>query len=154
MTDVYLTATDEPVVPIRLVRTGDLDGWLESLTPAARQWVRTRGFEAKPGQSAWLPDADGRPSRVAAGWDGRDSLEALGGLPLTLPEGVYQLESEVSEVTLLGWGAGAYQYQRYRAATREPARLMLPLSASGPRLGNFAEAIRLVRDLVSKEVNG
>ncbi len=149
MTDVFLTATDEPVYPIHLVRTDDLDAWLETLPGARRRWVERAGFLAKPGQSTWLPDDDGRPGAVAAGWDGKDSLDTLGALPLTLSEGVYRLADPVTELQLIGWATGAYQYQRYRAATREPARLLLDAGQNVARLANFAAAIALVRDLIN-----
>jgi hypothetical protein len=109
MIDVFVTATDEPVVPIRLVRTVDLATWLEALPDHERQWARSAGFQAKPGQTAWLADSSGRPASVAAGWDGSDSLETLGALPLTLPEGVYSVGQDISELQLLGWATGAYQ---------------------------------------------
>jgi leucyl aminopeptidase len=149
MTDVFVTATDEPVTPIRLVRTEDLPGWMESLPDAQRRWARSSGFEARPGQVAWLPDDAGRPATVAAGWDGGDTLETLGGLPLGLPEGVYRVDHPVSELQLLGWAVGAYQYQRYRAAAREPARLMLPAEQNGARIANLAAAVSLIRDLIN-----
>lgn len=149
MTDVFITATDETVTPIRLVRTGDLDSWRETLSPAQRGWAASAGFAGKPGQTAWLPDAEGNPAVVVAGWDGEDSLAALGGLPLTLPEGVYRMDHETTELQILGWATGAYQYQRYKAADRRPARLMLPAEQDGRRIENFAAAITLVRDLIN-----
>ena len=149
MTDVFLTATDEPVTPICLVRADEVENWLEGLPETARQWAASGGFRGKPGQVVWLPDEAGRPGSVAAGWDGRDSLETLGGLPLTLAEGVYRLDGAVSELQLLGWALGSYQFERYKTAGRQPARLMLPAAANGKRIGNFARAIRLVRDLIN-----
>ncbi len=149
MTDVLITATDEPVTPIRLVRTENLTTWLESLSESERRWAKSSGFEAKPGQSTWLPDDAGHPAVVAAGWSGQDSLETLGGLPLSLPEGVYQVEDPVSELQLLGWAVGAYQYQRYREASRAPARLLLPAGQNAARLAAFAAATNLVRDLIN-----
>lgn len=149
MTDVFITATDEPVVPIRLVSTAELADWQASLSAPARRWADSAGFAAKPGQTAWLPDDAGQPGRVAAGWDGEDSLASLGGLPLALPEGVYRMDHDVSELQLLGWATGAYQYQRYKAAERGPARLMLPAEHDGRRIENFAAAVTLIRDLIN-----
>ncbi|MBK80783.1 MAG: leucyl aminopeptidase [Gammaproteobacteria bacterium] len=149
MNDVFVTATDEAVTPIRLVRTEALDEFLGSLGDAERRWAERGGFKAKPGQAVWLPDASGAPGRVAVGWDGRDSLSTLGGLPLTLAEGVYQIEGEVTELQLLGWATGAYQFERYRTAERQPARLMLPAAHDGNRLANLAAATTLIRDLIN-----
>ena len=149
MTDVFITASDEPIIPIRLVQTDNLASWLESLTDTQRSWVRSAGFEARPGQIAWLPDDAGQPAAVAAGSDGEDTLATLGGLPLTLPEGAYRVDSPVTELALLGWAVGAYQFQRYRAVPRKPARLMLPADADGTRIANLAAAVTLIRDLIN-----
>jgi leucyl aminopeptidase len=149
MTDLFLTADDGAAVPIRLVRADAVDAWLESLPEAARRWAASAGFRAKPGQVAWLPDDAGGPGSVAAGHDGRDSLETLGGLPLTLPEGVYRLTEPVSELQLLGWAVGGYQFDRYKAAGRKPARLLLPDGQNAARLGHFAAAVGLIRDLIN-----
>ncbi|MFU8817587.1 MAG: leucyl aminopeptidase family protein [Pseudomonadales bacterium] len=149
MTDVFITATDEPVISIRLVRSDEFGAWLEGLPEAARQWVASSGFKARAGQTVWLPDEAGRPGSVAVGWDGGDSLDTLGGLPMTLAEGVYRIDGAVSELQLLGWALGSYQFDRYKAATRKPARLMLPAASDGNRLGNLARATGLVRDLIN-----
>ncbi len=149
MTDVYITATDEPVTSIRLVRTEDMESWKASLPERHRRWVTSTRFEAKPAQWLWLPDDAGNPATVAAGWDGSDSLATLGGLPLTLPEGLYRVEEPVSEVQLLGWAVGAYQFQRYHAASRRPARLVLPQAHDGDRLAHLADAVTLARDLIN-----
>jgi len=149
MNEVFVTATDESVTPLRLVRTDDLEAWAAELPEHQRRWVTRSGFEAKPGQVAWLPDATGIPALVAAGWDGKDDIASLGGLTLTLAEGVYQLQHDVSELQLLGWAMGAYQYQRYKTAGREPARLMLPAARDGVRLANLHGAVTLIRDLIN-----
>jgi leucyl aminopeptidase len=144
-----ITEADTPATPIRLVRSDGLDAWLAALDGTARLWAARAGFRAKPGQIVWLPDAEGSPGAVAAGWDGRNSLDTLGGLPLALSEGVYRLESPVSELQLLGWALGAYQFDRYKAASRQPARLLLPENHAADRIGDFAAAVALIRDLIN-----
>jgi hypothetical protein len=89
MTDILITATDEAVTAITLVSPEGFGDWHGSLTDDAREWVARASFTGKAGQLVWLPDDQGRPSTVAAGWDGMDTLESLGGLPLSLPDGVY-----------------------------------------------------------------
>jgi leucyl aminopeptidase len=149
MTDTYLTATDRPVTLLRLVRETELAACLGTLNETQRGWVTGTGFQAKPGQIAWLADGQGRPGQVLAGWDGSDSLDTLGGLPLSLPEGVYRLDGTASELQLLGWGLGAYQFTRYKAATRLPASLLLPTGTRADRLQHLTEAVTLARDLIN-----
>ncbi len=149
MTDVFLSETSDPVTPLRLIRADDLEGWLSALDARTAAWVRSRGFEAKTGQWAWLPDEDGNPGSVAVGWDGKDNLETLGGLALSLPEGVYRVDGPATPLQLLGWALGAYQFGRYKAANREPARLLVESPALSASLASFESAVTLVRDLIN-----
>jgi len=149
MSDALLTTNDTPATPIRLVRAADFDDWLASLDERARAWVQSADFTGKPGQTAWLPDQDGRPATVIAGWDGRDSLATLGGLPFTLPAGAYRLDQPVSDLQLLGWAMGAYRFERYRSNGREAARLLVPERNAAQRLQELDMAITLVRDLIN-----
>ncbi len=149
MTDLFLSATTEPVTPVSLVRTEDLSTWLESLEPAAAAWARSRDFQAKTNQFVWLPDGSGHPGQLAVGWDGADNLETLGGLALSLPGGVYRINAEVSQLQKLGWALGGYQFERYKNAKREPARLLVGSEEEATRLASFESAITLVRDLIN-----
>ena len=149
MTDVFISSTTDPVTPITLVRTEDLSTWLESLDPAAAAWARSNGFEAKNSQFVWLPDGTGNPGLVAVGWDGDDNLETLGGLALNLPQGVYRIDAEVSQLQLLGWALGGYQFERYKTAPRDPAKLLVVSEEDAAALASFESAITLVRDLIN-----
>ncbi len=94
---------------------------------------------------AWLEDNDG--PLVVSGWDGKASLATLGHLPLALPEGEYTVLDKVSDLDLLGWGLGAYQFTRYKAAERTPAKLAL--TAEQHKVVNATLAVNLTRDLIN-----
>lgn len=122
------------------------------LDAAQRRWLDANGFEAKPGTTLLLADAQGKLARVLVGADATDPLTALAALPMTLPEGTYRLADEGmaldSVQATLGWALGAYQFTRYREAKRAPATLAVDaaiLAAVQP----LAEATALVRDLVN-----
>ncbi|HEY5644969.1 MAG TPA: leucyl aminopeptidase family protein [Pseudomonadales bacterium] len=140
---------DGPRTSIALIPTAGFDDWLKAQPPLSRVWIDRQQFKAKTGQFAWLPDDGGAPDSVVAGWDGKDPLDALGSLPFGLPEGVYELATPASALQLIGWGLGAYQFDRYRAAERQPAELVLPSSADAEAIGNEVAAVRLVRDLIN-----
>ena len=144
--DVLLTDATNPT-RIRLVLTDSEQAWRESLIESAQSWLDRQRFRAKPGQVAWLEDAEG--PLVAVGWNGRDDLATLGGLPMTLPEGDYQLLDAVTELQLLGWALGAYLFTRYKDPTRSPARLALADNQPLDRIVNTAEATSLTRDLIN-----
>jgi leucyl aminopeptidase len=149
MSDALLSSSDTPTTPITLVETARFEHWAGSLDPAARAWLHSAGFTARSSQFAWLPDANGLPARVVVGWDGHDNLTTLGALPYALPIGNYRLEDPASDLQVLGWALGAYRFTRYRTASREPARLLIPAANAAPRLQAQAMAIRLVRDLIN-----
>ncbi len=142
----YVAASDNPT-PIELVKTEDFDTYLEGLSDAQRTWLDRQGFDARRGQFAWLED--GADARVVCGWDGEDNLASLGGLPMSLPEGDYAVTTRVSDLQLLGWGLGGYQFLRYRDAKRTPARLVIPADADADKIVNTTLAVALTRDLIN-----
>ena len=141
-------------LPIVALTAGDLAAVLDGCSAAERRWAEGTGFRADPATSLLLPGADGAPARVLAGiTDPADPL-ALAHLPMALPAGTYRLDPGrgrrvEAHRALLGWGMGAYQFERYRRPARAPARLVLDGAAEISE--GFAElkATLLVRDLVN-----
>jgi leucyl aminopeptidase len=148
VTGALITAHDGSATPIRLVQAAEFDAWSGGLDTRSKAWITSAGFTGKPGQFAWLPNADGHPDSVVTGWDGRDNLATLGGLSFALAAGVYRLESPASELQLLGWALGAYRFERYRTGGRPAAQLLVAEPAAS-RLQELDFAISLVRDLIN-----
>ncbi|MEM1142982.1 MAG: leucyl aminopeptidase family protein [Pseudomonadota bacterium] len=142
----YISEADNPT-PLELVTKEGFATLLESLSEPQRGSLSRQGFRAEANQFAWL-DTDSSP-HVVCGWDGEDNLATLGSLPMKLPEGEYVLNNDVSDLQLLGWGLGSYQFVRYRKAKRAPAKLLLPASGDGDRIVNSAHAVALCRDLIN-----
>jgi len=142
----FVVAPDSPT-RIQLIESVEAEAWRQTLEPSQRDWLDRQNFRAETGQTAWLEDGDG--ARVVVGWDGRDDLATLGGLPLVLPEGDYTLTNSVSDLQLTGWGLGSYQFARYKAASRAPARLALPDANDGDKVINTTEAVALTRNLIN-----
>ncbi|MEO8959420.1 MAG: leucyl aminopeptidase family protein [Rudaea sp.] len=119
--------------------------------PAAR-WLQSSGFRGLPGSSCLLPDAQGQLRAVLVGISLDNDLYAFAGLPQTLPEGDYQLDAAGTAVdpqqVALGWGLGAYCFDRYRKPKREPARLVIDRDVSRA-IAPLLEAVCRVRDLVN-----
>ena len=141
--------TTDPVdpTPIHLVQADELDALRESLGPEQALWLDRQGFHAKPGEFAFADGAAG--AAVYVGWDGKDNLASLGGLPTKLPEADYTLASAVTDLQLTGWGLGAYQFTRYRPAKRAVARLEMPASNDADKVHNTTLATALARDLIN-----
>ena len=142
-------------LPLVLVDRASLPTWRGGQTAAVQAWLDAHGFSATPGAPLLVPGSDGRPGFfLAAIADAQDPL-ALAHLPVALPAGTYRLSPE-SPVTvapglaLLGWGLGAYKFDRYLKPARAPARLVLD-AAQPEHAEAFAllKASTLVRDLIN-----
>jgi len=143
----FISESDSPI-PIELITPTALEAFADTLAQAQRDSLTRQGFRADSGQFAWLEEEEGAV-RVLVGWGGEDSLATLGALPMNLPEADYTISGEVSDLQLLGWGLGSYQFVRYRQAKREPARLLLPASADRDAILNSTRAVALCRDLIN-----
>jgi leucyl aminopeptidase len=144
-----ITEHDGPRTAIQIIQKAELEAWRDSLPSKSRDWIDRQQFKAGNGQFAWLADDQGAPDSVVVGWDGAEAFTALGSLPFKLPEGIYELSSAVSDQLLLGWGLGAYHFDRFKAADRQPAQLLLPASAARDEVVNQVNAMQLVRDLIN-----
>ena len=119
-----LPADSSPATTLQLINSEQLAVFTNNLSATDQQWLKRQSFKAEAGQIAWLENGDGVLGRAEG-----DSLATLGHLPYTLPEGVYRLKESATFIALLGWGLGSYAFNRYKAAEREPAQLILPDSA-------------------------
>ncbi|MFC4726804.1 leucyl aminopeptidase family protein [Coralloluteibacterium thermophilus] len=136
----------------------DRDGfaaWLDGAPAAARAWCAAQAFSAEPGTSLLVPGTDGAPAFAAIGVAGAaDDCHAIAHAPLQLPPGDYRLAPEAGIAldpgrAALGWGLGAYRFERYRRPQRAPARLVTDEALGGSVHADVLAACTLVRDLVN-----
>ncbi|MEM7000649.1 MAG: leucyl aminopeptidase family protein [Pseudomonadota bacterium] len=139
-----LTEAPNPT-PIRLLKTNA--DWQDQFDDDQLQELARQNFSAKPGQHAWVT-IDNAPT-VVVGCNERAGLHTLGGLPMALTEGDYQLLDPCAELDVLGWALGAYQFIRYKDPKRAPARLVIPDDVDAARLRATADAVGLGRDLIN-----
>lgn len=141
----------QAATPIRLVAPNAVDGWRASLTDIARAWIERAGFAGRAGQSAWLPGATGEPEEVVVGTGDAAGIATLGNLARQILEGDYRLhtdlEPERHRRVMLGWGLGAYRFERYRKADREAARLVV--QPGDTAVLDELDAVNWCRDLVN-----
>ena len=137
--------------PVDVVAQPDFKVWRARHDERAKAWLASAGFQARAGDVAWLPDADGQPARVAAGLGETARVDSLGDLSHKLPEGDYRLANArpdgESQKLALGWGLGAYRFNTYREARRAPARLLVA-HADRAVLGEL-RAVSYCRDLIN-----
>ena len=145
----------EQAIPLIVSDHEGLASVLAQLPSRVKTWVEANGFVADPQSCLAVPDENGRVTLALVGAGrGNDPL-TLAAAPWLLPRGDYRLDDQRGlrldpGQALLGWGLGAYQFNRYRKPSKDPARLVLDGDA---RLRSEAFAVlkasTLVRDLVN-----
>lgn len=143
------------VLPLVLVERAGYGAWRDRQGAPVQAWLAAHDFSAQPGAPLMVPGADGHPSFALAGIsDARDPL-AVAHLPSLLPPGTYRIAADSPAaldpgLALLGWGLGAYRFDRYLKPARAPARLVLEdAGADSSEAFALLKGATLVRDLVN-----
>ncbi|MEJ8567095.1 leucyl aminopeptidase family protein [Elongatibacter sediminis] len=154
MTHGFATESERDTKPVPLVPlTADgLAAWREQASPRDRRWQESAGFAAKAGEVLVLPGEDGGLERCLFGMQPEGCLYQLASVQDRLPPVTYVLECDWSEEqqaqACLGWGLGAYRYERYRRDESPRPNLYLDPSLR-ERVTRLCAAQSLVRDLVN-----
>ena len=147
--------TSEPADcrPVHVVRPDGLAVLLETLTPSQSAFLRETEFAAKAGELRFLPGSDGVAGAVLGiGTDA--SPFVFGNLSTQLPAaGTWRLlPGDYDEgAAVLGYCLGAYRYNRFQAAGRKPATLLVPNGHESSL--SQAAATWMVRDLINAPAN-
>ena len=107
-----IISSGEKLSQIILLSSSDYAQWAENSSEIERELSQSQGFSGKPGQKAWIKNSE--KLNVLVGWNGEADLETLGHLPYALPEGVYEIDKEIDLSAIVGWGLGAYSFNRYK----------------------------------------
>ena len=151
-------SADQAANALRLVvlDRATFPAWLAAQPAPVQAWLNAQGFNATAGTQQLLPHADGEPAFVAVGIGDANDPFALAHLPALLPaQWVYRLDADSPvkvdpALLLLGWGLGAYRFERYLKTPKKSARLLIE-DAGVENTEAFAllKASTLVRDLVN-----
>ncbi|MEE2525504.1 leucyl aminopeptidase family protein [Hyphobacterium sp. HN65] len=150
MTDIFAAPSDKNrlilAVPASLAETLP-----ETLTDTGRAVAKANSFGGDAGQIVLLPEGSGADALVGLG-NATDPF-ALGDAAKVLPEGDWQLEGDLGEIdptmAMVAFGAGAYQFTRYKKPARKPARLAPVDGADVEEATRVVRSIWLTRDLVN-----
>lgn len=141
------------VIPITPISKGDIKRWLGGPGRSLRGWVKSVGYRAEPGEVSLAPGRDSKLDRVLVGIGDSNLLWAYAGLPASLPEGIYRLdtalEREAATQAALGWALGTYDFDRYRNRTQVFAKLIWPDNADRAAVEQTTHAVFLARDLIN-----
>lgn len=143
--------------PIWAVPPARYADFASSLPECARNWLKACAFTPKVGAYTLLPQPDGTLAGVLVVV--AEDLEpwGLAMLPKVLPGGRYRVEADWTadqhRLAALGWGLGAYRFDRYKAeppdADRPTPVLVLDRRVDAGLLEHQVRAIGRVRDLVN-----
>jgi leucyl aminopeptidase len=149
MLSCFAQGPSEKNIPITIVTVANFSQWLPKQDDFTRTWLQQNQFRGESGNLTLIPDASGNIIRVIYCVIDMKNFWSVGGLPFTLPEGIYyfDISENENEQFAIAWGLGAYQFSRYKKFNKKPAQLVLPKN-DGP-VTNIVEAIYLVRDLIN-----
>jgi leucyl aminopeptidase len=139
-----------PVRTLHCLRRDDFAAWRARQPIALAPWLLAHGFEAAPGSALVLPGDDGDIAGGVLGIADPHDPHAYAHGPFALPPGEWlarDMDDDARKALQLGWGLGAYRFDRYRALPRPPARLRLE-PADAETADVLAACLR-VRDLVN-----
>jgi len=150
----YLPSDVVPVI-IDVVTPESWARYRSSLTEAQQVFASERKFNGEGGQRLRLPEADGRVKRVLLGLGDDETVAEmrLGSLSAALPTGYYSfghLPAHVdARLAAIGWGMGAYRFDRYLSEKFDPPLLVLDDAATETEIMSSVEATALCRDLIN-----
>lgn len=151
MLNCYATRRAKKSIPIFVVTAKMLPAWRHEQNQATQNWLTSTGFRTEGDSVNLIPDASGHLSKVLCYLAKNQNFWSIGHLPQALPNHQYSLEIDAKSFddAAIAWGLGAYQFTRYKKATRESAQLLLPTSCDSENIINTVESIYLVRDLIN-----
>ena len=111
-------------IAIHVVDRAGWNDWRSSQASTTLTWIDANGFAPTAGSLLLLPGADGRPRCLLAAIADIADPFALAHLPALLPAGVYRLADDSllrpdAALLQLGWGLGAYRFDRYVKPTEQ-----------------------------------
>ncbi|MEO8400199.1 MAG: leucyl aminopeptidase family protein [Gammaproteobacteria bacterium] len=158
MLSCFTTQYSKKAIPILILTAKDFTAWLSKQNSFIKSWIASTGFKADASTICLLPDTSGKLTQVLCGISDMKNFWGVGNLPINLPEGQYIFNMDVSDFDLdnteyanfaIAWGLGAYQFTRYKKASKKVAQLVLPKSYDIELITNTVESINLVRDLIN-----
>jgi len=152
----FVATADAHPHPLQLVGRDSFDGWRQRQAQPLLQWLTAHGFDGASGSALVLPGGDGNLASAVLGIGDPLDPWSYAHAPYALPPGDWQvdgdLDADMRRALQLGWGLGAYRYNRFRDPPRAPARLVLSASGDGmfdEECVDVLAACLRVRDLVN-----
>ncbi|MSO65330.1 MAG: leucyl aminopeptidase family protein [Alphaproteobacteria bacterium] len=150
------TTSERGALALWPVRIGKFPAWKAGQPQAVRAWLDQTGFKPLLGKFARLPPVGRKGAGVVVIVPDRIGTYALAELPRALAAGTFAIARPLrrAEATAaaLGWGLGAYRFNRYKRngnGNASAATLVWPPSADRTLVTSMVAAHALVRDLIN-----
>jgi leucyl aminopeptidase len=136
---------------IVLLHASQYPAWLEQQSPFLQTFLNTQQFNANRQQFILLPDQQGQWQSVLAIIGETDEPYAIAHLPKLLPiQNYHRCPSSLATLSpdhfFLGWGFGAYRFEKYLVSSESPLLFSDQHSSNAEAL--LRESL-LVRDLIN-----
>ena len=144
--------------PIEMVTEANWAEWRARAGVIPNKWIDSVQFFPKQAEVCLIPDEGGGLDRVLVGVGKEIGLWSIADLPRKLPQGNYNIETELSSVgpsggVALGWALGSYHFDAYKKENRNAAKLVMENEQSLNEVRRLASSIWLVRDLINTPAN-
>jgi leucyl aminopeptidase len=149
----FITHADV-AIPLIPVTAEGLAETLATRPERWRNWARQRDFKAKTGSLLCIPSDDGLTEAVLVGYDREQPIWMLAHAARRLEPGAYRfagevLDADVALAAAIGWGLGAYRFERYRKSDKASPQLVWPEGVDRARVQAMVAAHVLTRDLIN-----
>ena len=148
-------AAGDKAKTVHAVGPSDLNG--DRLAPDVRAWASAAGFNAEPGTLLLVPGSSGEIGSALFGL-GKNPAEApfiTGKLSKLLPAGDWSIDTVAlpAEQAALGYGLGAYGFNRYKSDKPSEVRIVPQDSVELAEVERQIAGVFLARDLINTPTN-
>lgn len=140
-------------IAIEPIIVNDFNQWLSAQDDSIKNLVSVFSFGKSIGSHLCILDQDRQLEKVVCLISDQSNLHDFSLLPSQLPSGNYYLDSDNDELInacIVGWGFGAYFFDRYKKPSKQKATLTVEhLDTKYARALETVNSTTLVRDLIN-----
>lgn len=144
-------------IPLEIIFSNTFSSWQKTQPASIKSWVKQSGFKADHLETKIIYKKSGDIEKVLVGLKDKEQVFDLRALPFSLPEKTYYIENEpeghLLQQTIIAWGIGSYQFDKYKISKRLPAKLIIPKSCDAAFINNVVLTDSFVRDLMNTPAN-
>ena len=134
-----------PAIKIIPVKKIGFKKWTNAQPEYVKKWIKTVGFDGTAGNTCLIPNHEGSLGKVVWGVSDIPNIWDSGSLARGLPNGTYTFEGfndvKTSTLAALGWGLGAYRFDKYKNSLNLKTLLQWPAACDRKIVEQTLEAI-------------